>query len=151
MLTASSVREIGCDSGRLPSDPLGLGLRAPWRRGWRFKRVADLPGGPVTVQLTWVGTEEVPIAFVNQLMGQLDDRADMILTFGQMTPPALIGTPDEVAAQAHRLAYVPVKPVARFTMSRARATDMLKLLTQLLQNQTVARETLRKSGQGENL
>ena len=113
--------------------------------------MAELPGGPVTVQLTWVGTEEVPVVFVNQMMGQLDDRADIILSFGQMTPPALIGTPEQMAAQAHRLAYVPVKPVARFSMSRSRVVDLINVLNQVLQNQSATRQALLGSGQGENL
>ena len=55
--------------------------------------MAELPGGPIAVQLTWVGTEEIPVVFVNQMLGQVDDRGDIILSFGQMTPPALLGTP----------------------------------------------------------
>jgi hypothetical protein len=113
--------------------------------------MAELPGGPVTVQLTWVGTEEVPVVFVNQVMGQVDERGDVILSFGQMTPPALIGTPEEQAAQAHRLAYVPVKPVARFSMSRSRVVDLVNVLNQVLEIQSVTRERLRQSGQGGNL
>ncbi len=113
--------------------------------------MVELPGGPVTVQLTWVGTEEVPIVFVNQMMGQVDERGDVILSFGQMTPPALIGTPEEVAAQAHRLAYVPVKPIARFSMSRSRVVDLVNVLNQVLQIQSATRDGLRRAGQGENL
>ncbi len=113
--------------------------------------MAELPGGPVTVQLTWVGTEEVPIVFANMLMGQVDDRGDIILSFGQMTPPALIGTPEEKAAQVNRLAYVPVKPIARFSMSRPRVVELIKLLQDVLQIQSAAREAMHRGGQGESL
>ena len=113
--------------------------------------MAELPGGGVSVPLTWVGTEEIPVVFVNQMLGQVDDRAEVILSLGQMTPPALVGTPEEQAAQAHRLAYVPVKPVARFTMSRTRVVELIGVLQQLLQLQSAAREALRHAGQGENL
>jgi hypothetical protein len=113
--------------------------------------MAELPGGPVTVPVTWVGTEEVPVVFVNQMLGQVDDRGDVILSFGQVTPPALIGTPQEQAAQAQRIAYVPVKPVARFTMSRPRVAELIGVLTQVLQIQNQMRDHMRKTNQGENL
>lgn len=113
--------------------------------------MAELPGGAVNVPLTWVGTEEIPVVFVNQMLGQVDDRGDILLSFGQATPPALIGTAQEQAAQAQRLAYVPVKPIARFTMSRSRVVDLVNVLQQLLQLQSVAREALRRAGQGDNL
>src|SRR5438552_969384 len=102
--------------------------------------MAETPGRSVTVPVTWVGTEEIPVVFVNQMLGQVDDRGDVILSFGQATPPALIGTPEEQAAQVQRLAYVPVKPIARFTMSRSRVVDLISVLNQLLQLQSGARE-----------
>jgi hypothetical protein len=110
-----------------------------------------LPGGPVTVPLTWVGVEEVPIVFVNQFMGQVDDRGDVILSLGQLTPPALIGTPEEQAKQAQRLAYVPVKPVARLNLSRPRVVEMIAVLNQVLGIQKGVRDALHQAGQGENL
>jgi hypothetical protein len=113
--------------------------------------MTDLPGGPVSIPLTWVGAEEIPVLFVNQMLGQVDDRGDVILSLGQVTPPAIVGTPEEQAAQVQRIAYVPVKPVARFTLSRPRVVELVQVLNQLLEIQKRTRDAIRKSGQGENL
>jgi len=109
------------------------------------------PGGGVQVPLTWVGTEEIPIQFINSFIGQVDERGDVIVSFGQTTPPALIGTPEEVMAQAKRLAYVPVRPVARFTLSRPRLLELVEMLQKTLEIQQGMREVLRQSGMGDKL
>lgn len=106
---------------------------------------------PLQVQLTWVGTEDVPIMFISHTIGQVDDRGDAILSFGQVTPPALLGTPDEVAEQVKRLAFVPVTPVARFSMSRPRLIELMQMIDQLLKNQEAARQAIRQAGQGDML
>lgn len=111
----------------------------------------DLPGGPRQLPVTWVGAEELPVVFVNQILAQVDDRADVILSFGQVTPPATVGTPEEQAAQLDRMAYLPVKPIARFTMSRARVFELVQVLTQLLEIQARSRQLMREAGMGERL
>jgi hypothetical protein len=109
--------------------------------------------GPQSVQvpLTWVGAEELPITFISHFLGQVDDKGDAILTFGQTTPPALLGSPEEVLAQAQRLAYVPVRPVARFSLSRPRLLELLEVVRQTIELQQVTRGTMRQAGLGETL
>ena len=85
----------------------------------------------IQVPLTWVGADEVPIQFVNQVLGQLDDAGDLILSFGQATPPAIMGNHEAQRQQAQRIAYVPVRPIARFSMSRARLNQVMKTLQDL--------------------
>jgi hypothetical protein len=108
-------------------------------------------GPGVQVPVSWVGTEEIPIVFINNFLGQVDDKGDVILSFGHYTLPALVGTPDEVMKQAERIAYVPVKPIARFTLSRPRLLELVDTLQKTLEVQQTVRAGLRQSGLGDNL
>ncbi len=105
----------------------------------------------VQVPLTWVGTEEVPIVFVSHFLSQIDDKGDAILSFGQTTPPPLIGTPEERRAQAERIAYVPVRPVARISLSRPRLLELAEIVRQTIENQQGMRNVMRQHGLGETL
>jgi hypothetical protein len=84
--------------------------------------------------LTWVGTDEVPIQFVNQMIAQIDDAGDIIITMGQMTPPAIMGaTEEERRRQVERIAYVPVRPIARFSLPRRRVDQIIASLQGIAQ------------------
>lgn len=79
------------------------------------------------IPLTWIGTEELPLLWVNRFVGQgLEDH--FVLTVGQSVDPPLIGTPDEKIAQLEQIAYVPVRPVARLAFSRARCEELIGIL-----------------------
>ena len=81
------------------------------------------------IPLTWIGVEDLPILFANASVGQLQAQEDAFyLTVGQATPPALIGTPQEQADQLDQIAYIPVKPVARFAFTRARLQELVAIL-----------------------
>lgn len=105
----------------------------------------------VQVPLTWVGTEEVPIVFASHFLGQIDEKGDAILSFGQTTPPPLVGTPAEIRAQAERIAYVPVRPVARISLSRPRLLELAEIVRQTLDNQQAMRNLMRQSGLGDSI
>jgi hypothetical protein len=109
--------------------------------------------GPESVQvpISWVGSEEVPILFVSHFIGQIDDKGDAILSFGQTTPPPLMGTPDEIRAQAERLAYIPVRPVARISLSRPRLLELAETLRLTIENQQGMRNVMRQTGLGDTL
>jgi hypothetical protein len=83
------------------------------------------------VPVVWGGVEEVPILYANTFVCQWDVAAHggFILTIGQLTPPALIGTPDEVRGQAEQLSYVPVRAVARIGVTRAKLDELIAILT----------------------
>lgn len=79
------------------------------------------------IPLTWIGTEELPLLWVNRFVGQsVEDH--LVLTIGQSVDPALIGTPEEKIAQLDQIAYVPVRPVARLAFSRARCEELIGIL-----------------------
>lgn len=106
------------------------------------------PGRPEGVQLhaAWIGVEDVPIAFVNQVVGQLDDHGDAVLTFGQATPPILSGTEEEQRAQIAGISFVQVRPVSRITLSSQRLDQLLTLLQELADKQKAVKRALEGNG-----
>lgn len=105
-------------------------------------------GPPIDVQipLVWLGTEDVPILSVNQFIGQVGWSGEVFLTFGQMTPPPLLGTPEQQAEQASQVAYVPVTPVARFSLTREYLVQVIDAMQQTLVNYDQARPAERGDG-----
>jgi hypothetical protein len=89
----------------------------------------------VEIRAVWVGVEDLPIVFVNQSIGQVDDRGDIILTFGQATPPIILGTPEQQRQQLQDVPFIQVRPVSRLTLSRPRAEEVVRMLQQTLENQ----------------
>lgn len=81
------------------------------------------------IPTTWIGAEELPVLFVNTFVGQVQPQEGAFyLSVGQTVPPALIGTPQEQAEQLEQIAYVPVKPIARLALTRARMEELIALL-----------------------
>jgi hypothetical protein len=88
-------------------------------------------GGGIEVPLVWLGPEDVPILHVNAMVSQFDPTTldSLILTFGQVTPPAIVGaTDDERREQLEQVAYVPVKPISRLSLTVARARELVATL-----------------------
>lgn len=79
----------------------------------------------IAVPIVWVGVEDTPILFCNQFISQFDnDLQTFLLTFGQMSPPALAGTPEQVREQAEQISFVPVKAVARLSVSPSKMAEI---------------------------
>jgi len=85
----------------------------------------------VLVPIVYVGAEDVPILLANQFIIQ-HEQSEFILTLGQMTPPILLGTPEERREQAQKLAYIPVKIVARIAFTRDRLVELIQMLEEHL-------------------
>jgi hypothetical protein len=80
------------------------------------------------IPVVWVGTDEVPVYFVNQFVTQVD-KGEVFVTFGQMVPPAILpGSPDQIREQVERLEYVAVRPVARLAFTPARLLELIQAL-----------------------
>jgi hypothetical protein len=97
---------------------------------------------PITarqIQGTWIGLDDTPVHFVNQFIGQVDDQADILISFGVATPPLALGTPQEQAEQLDRLSFIPIKPVARFALSRDRLVEFMQAMQATLDNQELYR------------
>lgn len=94
----------------------------------------------IDVPLSWVGYDEVPITFANQFLVQFEPDESFILGVGQATAPAIIGTPEQVAAQARQIEFVPVRPVARIAMTEPKLRELIAALEANLRNFEAAKE-----------
>jgi hypothetical protein len=102
----------------------------------------------VQLRAAWVGVEELPIMFVNQAIAQVDDHGDVIVTFGQASPPVILGgTPEERRREIEAVQFVQIRPVARVSMSTRRIQEVINALQQTLANQEKARTQLEKGGE----
>lgn len=91
----------------------------------------DEESGTVEVPIAWLGPEDVPMLYANAFVCQFDPQSldSLILTVGQLTPPAISApTPQERQQQAEALTFVPVKPVVRLGMTIARARELAATL-----------------------
>ena len=85
----------------------------------------------VAVPVAWIGPEEVPIYHANAFVCQYDPQTldHLILTVGQLTPPAIMGaTPEEREEQARSVGFVPIKPISRLGLTPARARELIATL-----------------------
>lgn len=97
------------------------------------------PLARVQLQATWVGLEEVPILFANQVIIQLDDQNDVIIGFGQANPPVVLGgTVEEQRAQIAAIPFVQIRPVARLSMSTRRLEELIRALQETVKRQQQA-------------
>lgn len=100
------------------------------------------------VRAAWVGVEDVPIVFVNQAIGQVDDQGDVIITFGQASPPVILGgDAEQQRQQIASIPFVQIRPVARLSLSTRRIHEVITMLQQTLMNQGKAKEQLEKGQQ----
>lgn len=53
---------------------------------------------------------------VNQAVGVVN-QGEIVLTFGRVVPPPLIGTDEDKAKQLEAIGFLPIIPVARLTMT----------------------------------
>ena len=79
----------------------------------------------ITLPVTYLGLEDVPILFANQFVIQ-HEKNEFVLTVGQLQPPILLGSPEERMEQAKKLTYVPIKVVARFGLTRQRLAELIE-------------------------
>ena len=82
--------------------------------------------------LVWLGLEDLPILFANQMLIQNVVRDEFVLAFGQVTPPVLLGDDEAKERQLDEIAYVGVKPIARVSLSRQRLQELIRVLQENL-------------------
>jgi hypothetical protein len=88
----------------------------------------------IQIPVVWDGLENVPIALVNQALGQVGQQEEIILSFGQLTPPPLIGDMEQQQEQARRIERLAIKPVARLGLTRAGLDDLIRILNETRDN-----------------
>jgi hypothetical protein len=90
----------------------------------------DTPQGR-SVPLLWVDLETTPVLFANQLLVQ-HHGSEFIISVGQVTPPALIGTDEERRQALAALEFVPVRTVARVGLTAQRMTEFVRVMQENL-------------------
>lgn len=103
---------------------------------------ADTPE-VINLPIIWVGVDEEPIQFVNQMVSQFQEN-EFILTFGQLAPPMIVGPPDVQREQVQTLSFVPVRPVVRVAMT----ADRMRQLVDVLSGNLATYDSQREDGGG---
>ena len=85
------------------------------------------------VPIVVTGLNEVPILFSNQFYVQ-HHITEFIVTFCQIQPPLIVGSPEEVQRQAEYLTSVPAQVVARIGLTPQRMGELVRVLQENLQN-----------------
>ena len=99
----------------------------------------------VNVPVIWDGIENVPLALANQVLGQVGVQGEVILTFGQITPPILVGKSEQQVSQAQEIPFVAVKPVARLALTKAGLDDLVRVLQATQKNYERTQEQLQEA------
>ena len=89
--------------------------------------MADDKQSEVTLGLVYDGLQESPIFFGNQFLIQYQ-QDEFILTICQVSPPLLIGTPEQQLEQAKQIKNVHSKVLVRVGMTAARLAELADLL-----------------------
>ncbi len=80
------------------------------------------------VPISWVGFDELPILFANQLLVQSAGPRELVITFGQLTPPPIVGTIEEQREQLEEIPFVPVRPLVRLSVTHDRLREFIQVL-----------------------
>ena len=97
------------------------------------------------VRTQWVGVDDVPLLVANQFAVQLGAGSpevapeDLFLVVGQVAPPLLVGTEEEQRAQFAEVTAVPIRTLARLSLTRQRAVELAAALSQLVEQYDAAR------------
>ncbi len=110
--------------------------------------MAEETGQEAQLPVLWVENEDVRALLANQFLGQLGPQGEVLLTFGQLVPPALLGGPEQVAAQLKQYSYLPVKPVARIAITRFGLDEMIRVLKETRDNYDKAQRAAEQAGKG---
>lgn len=86
----------------------------------------------VQVPIVWVDVDQTPIQFANQFVSQFQQN-EFILTIGQLAPPMILGSDEERTEQIQNLAFVTVRPLARFGLPVARVRELIHVLSDNLE------------------
>lgn len=99
----------------------------------------DQPPSGVSLTLIWDGVDDLPVmaanAFVLQLAPNADGRPEsLIFSVGHAAPPLVLGSPQEQAEVLLSMSSLQVSPLARFSVSRSRLDELVKLFQTSAQN-----------------
>ncbi|MEU7007081.1 hypothetical protein [Streptomyces sp. NPDC046332] len=99
----------------------------------------DAPRDSFEVRLEWRNTD-VPSRPVNQFIVSMGlpnaaGQSDAIhLALGQVDPPIVSGSPEQMEQQLRSLGTLPVETLGRYVLTRARLAELLEVLQQAASN-----------------
>lgn len=85
-----------------------------------------------SVPLIWTDRDEQPVMFANQILAQHVNE-EFLLSFGQVSPPAILGTDEERQDALARVEFVPVRTIARIGMPAQRMREFVAVMQQSLE------------------
>ncbi|MFJ6717484.1 hypothetical protein [Streptomyces sp. NPDC091259] len=95
----------------------------------------DAPRDSFEVRLEWRNTD-VPSRPANQFIVSMSlpnaaGQSDAIhLTLGQVDPPVISGSPEQMEQQLRSLGSLPVETLGRYVLTRARLAELVEVLQQ---------------------
>jgi hypothetical protein len=96
--------------------------------------MADSEDDIVQIPIAWVGLDDQPVLMANQFIGQVE-QDEIVLSIGaQVSPPILGNTAEERREQLHRVTFIPVRPIARISMTRRKVEELAHVLRDTLEN-----------------
>jgi hypothetical protein len=81
--------------------------------------------------LQWLDFDGTPILFANHFLVQHQPN-EFVLTFGQVTGPPVVGTPEEIREQTLQIGSVPIRTLARTGLTRDRMVELIGILQETL-------------------
>jgi hypothetical protein len=93
----------------------------------------------LAIPLVWTGLDDASIIYANQFAVQ-HVQSSFLVSFGQVSPPMLLGSREARLAQARQLTQVPVRTLARYALSREDLVTFIGLLTENLKTFDATRE-----------
>jgi hypothetical protein len=90
--------------------------------------VSEAESAGVVVPVLWVGGDDLDVISINQFIVQVE-KGEIYLTVGTMTPPVILSDqPDEIRRQAESIEYVPVRTVAKYSLTRRGLEELAQVL-----------------------
>jgi hypothetical protein len=89
----------------------------------------------------WVGIDDLEVKVATHFVGQVAGLDEISLIIGQVLPPILMGTREEIASQAEEIQFVIARPLARINMTPHRAKELIEILNQAV----IMNENIRKA------
>jgi hypothetical protein len=98
------------------------------------------------VPTVWVAPEDTPILLSNMIICQFFQDT-FVVSLGQMFPPPLLGTPEDIQEQLEAVSFIPVKTLARLSMTPAHVADVIQVLQENLSKYEAGKESRRKAAE----
>lgn len=124
----------------------GLPLKRDWVAGDNVLPMPEPSPSNRDIPLSWVGYDELPIAYANQFLVQNQPDGSFLFSVGQVSPPALVGDPANMAAQLEDLEFVAIRPLLRAVLTEATMRELLAVLEASLRKADQRQQTLDPRG-----